>query len=190
MHGHWGHQADPAMAMFMVIPAEEPLAVSTSILDRAEAIGEVRSVLQGFELCLRVRIVIRDVRAAVGLGDLEVDQECSDRLRSHAGAPISVQREGPWGDVFFLESIGDQLLGELGRLSMRDHPADDVAAVDVEDHVQMEAGPFCRTLQWSERPDVVELSSGLSAPNRTCASPRIRLSVSSVAHGKDEIGVT
>src|ERR1019366_7820518 len=44
--------------------------------------------------------------------------------------------------------------------------------------------------QWSERPDVVELFSGLSAPNRTCTFPRIRLSISSVAHSKDEISVT
>jgi hypothetical protein len=44
--------------------------------------------------------------------------------------------------------------------------------------------------EWSERPDVVELSSGLSAPNRTCTFPRIRLSVSSVAHSKNKIGVT
>jgi len=44
--------------------------------------------------------------------------------------------------------------------------------------------------QWSERPGVVELSPGLSAPNRTCTFQRIRLSISSVAHGKDEISVT
>ena len=31
--------------------------------------------------------------------------------------------------------------------------------------------------QWSERPGVVELSPGLSSPNRTCTSQRIRLSI-------------
>jgi hypothetical protein len=44
--------------------------------------------------------------------------------------------------------------------------------------------------EWSERPGVVELFPGLSAPNRTCTLPRIRLSISSVAHSKDEISVT
>ena len=50
--------------------------------------------------------------------------------------------------------------------------------------------PLCFDQEWSERPDVVELSSGLSAPNRTCTFQRIRLSISSVAHSKDKISVT
>ena len=32
--------------------------------------------------------------------------------------------------------------------------------------------PLRFDLEWSERPDVVELFSGLSAPNRTCTLPR------------------
>ena len=94
MDGGRSHQADAAVAVFVVVPVEELLAVSASVLDRAEAIGEVGSVLQGFELRLGVRIVIRDVRAAVGLGDIEVDEERSDGLRSHAGAAIGMEREG------------------------------------------------------------------------------------------------
>ena len=73
MDGGWSHQADAAVAVFMVVPVEEPLAVSAGVFDRAEAIGEVGPVFQSFELRLGVRIVVRDVRAAVGLGDIEVD---------------------------------------------------------------------------------------------------------------------
>ena len=62
------HEADSAVTVFVVVPVEELLAVSASVLNRAETIGEVGSVLQGFELRLGVRIVIRDMRAAVGLG--------------------------------------------------------------------------------------------------------------------------
>ncbi len=47
MHGSRGHPPDPAVAMIMVVPAKELLAVSTSIFDRAEAIREVGPVLQG-----------------------------------------------------------------------------------------------------------------------------------------------
>jgi hypothetical protein len=82
------------------------------------------------------------------------------------------------------------LFGELRGLPMSDHPTDDVAAKNIEDHVQVKARPLGRSLQWSERPGVVELFPGLSAPNRTCTLPRIRLSISSVAHSKDEISVT
>jgi hypothetical protein len=74
---------------------EEQSAVSASVLDRAEALREVRSVFQSFELRLGVWIVIRDVRPAVGLGDLEVDEQRSNALRSHAGAAIGMEREGP-----------------------------------------------------------------------------------------------
>src|SRR6202140_4758650 len=77
--GRW-HQANSAVAVFVVVPVEELLAESASILDRAEAVGEVGSVLQGFELRFGVRIVIRDVRAAVGLGDIAVEGEGGDRL--------------------------------------------------------------------------------------------------------------
>src|ERR1039457_4518390 len=74
------HQADSAVAVFVVVPGEELLAVSAGVLDRAEAIGKVGSVLESFELRLGVRTVIRDVRSAVGLGDVEIDQERGDGL--------------------------------------------------------------------------------------------------------------
>ena len=46
------HQADAGVMMFSVVPGEEGLAVSASIFNRAEALGEVRPVLEGFELRL------------------------------------------------------------------------------------------------------------------------------------------
>jgi hypothetical protein len=72
---------------------------------------------------------------------------------------------------------------------MSDHPPDDVSAENIKNDVQVKARPLGRPLQWSERPGVVELSPGLSAPNRTCTLQRIRLSISSVAQSKDEISV-
>jgi hypothetical protein len=48
MDGGWSHQADAAVAVFMVVPVEEPLAVSAGVFDRTEAIGEVGSVFQSF----------------------------------------------------------------------------------------------------------------------------------------------
>ena len=48
MDGDWSHQADAAVAVFMVVPVEEPLAVSAGVFDRAEAIREVGPVLEGF----------------------------------------------------------------------------------------------------------------------------------------------
>jgi hypothetical protein len=54
-------------------------------------------------------------------------------------------------------------------------PAHHRARVKVEKYCQVEsARPGGK---WSERPGVVELFPGLSSPNRTCTSQRIRLSI-------------
>ena len=65
------------------------------------------------------------MRAAVGLGDIEVDEQRGDGLRSHAGAAIGMEREGPGSDVFLLHGVGDELLGELCGLPMSEQPTDD-----------------------------------------------------------------
>ena len=56
------------MAVFPVVPAKKSLAESPTVLNAAEAIRELRTVLQRAELAFRVGVVIRDVWAAVGLG--------------------------------------------------------------------------------------------------------------------------
>ena len=142
------------------------------------------------QVSLRVGVVIRDVRPAVGLGHIKIDQQLRDRLGAHAGATIGVQGQCAWNDMLLVDGVGDELLGELRGLAVSDHPTDDVAAKNVDRHIQMEACPLGRALEWSERPGVVELFPGLSAPNRTCTFQRIRLSVSSVAHSIDKISVT
>jgi hypothetical protein len=153
-----------------VVPVEELLAVSASVLNRAETIGEVGSVLQGFELRLGVRIVIRDVRAAVGLGDIEVNEERGDGLRSHAGAAIGMEREGSGSDVFLLQGVGDELLSEVRGLPMSEQLTDDVAAVDVEDHVEMEAGPFGRALQFGDIPGPHFVGNGYDGRSRPASA--------------------
>ena len=57
------------------------------------------------ELCLGIRIVIADMRAAMGLGDIQVDQQGRHRLRSHAGAAIRVQGEGTPGAMCCLATL-------------------------------------------------------------------------------------
>jgi hypothetical protein len=61
-----GQQPDPAVTVLEVVPAEEPLAERSGVLDRAEPVREGRVVFEGLELALAVGIVVRDVRAAVG----------------------------------------------------------------------------------------------------------------------------
>src|SRR5450631_514724 len=73
VHVFRGHETDTGMPMHGVVPSEEGLTVSPRILDRAEAVREVRAVLEGLELRFGIRIVVRDVRTAMGFGDIEID---------------------------------------------------------------------------------------------------------------------
>src|SRR6266566_2217377 len=50
VHGVGREQAEAAVVMFGVVPGEEVLAVSTRVLDRAEAVRERRPVLERLEL--------------------------------------------------------------------------------------------------------------------------------------------
>jgi hypothetical protein len=190
VHGVGRHQGDAGVTVLGVVPRKEFSAVRSCIFDRAEASWKVRSVLQSLELRLGIRVVVRDVRAAVSFGDVEIDEQLRDRFGAHAGAAIGVQGQGAGHDVLFIDGVGDKLLGQFRGLAMGDHPTDDVAAKNIENHVQVKARPLGRALEWSERPGVVELFPGLSAPNRTCTFQRIRLSISSVAHSKGKISVT
>lgn len=65
-------RGDAAVVVFVVVPLEEALAMGAGIFERAEAIRELRPVLQGFELAFRERVVIGDRGPAVGLGDAEI----------------------------------------------------------------------------------------------------------------------
>ena len=51
-------------------------------------------------------------------------------------------------DILFVDGIGDELLGELRSLSVSDHPTDDVAAENIENDVQVKAGPLGWSLQF------------------------------------------
>ncbi len=64
------------------------------------------------------------------------------------------------GEMFCLAQVSlDQPCGEAGALAVGDHPADHVAAEDVEDHVQVEVGPLDRALELGDvpGPDLVRL---------------------------------
>src|SRR5437879_6528179 len=76
-----------------VVPGEEDVAVGSGILDRAEALRERRAVLQRLELRLRERVVIRDVRPGMGLGDAEVGQQEADGPGGHRRASVRVDRQ-------------------------------------------------------------------------------------------------
>lgn len=53
-----------------------------------------------------------------------------------------MDRELPLGDVLLLKALLNQSSGVLAVFSVSNHPADDVAAKDVEHHVEIEVVPL------------------------------------------------
>ena len=75
VHRRRGHEADAGVAMLVVVPGEELARMRSGVLEAPEACGELGPVLEGFELRLRERIVVRDPRPREGSRHTEIDQE-------------------------------------------------------------------------------------------------------------------
>ena len=80
VHGMRRHHGDPAVTMHSVVPAEEHLAVRSRMFDRTEARWELRPIFQGFELRLRVRVVVGDMGTTVRFDHVQVHEERRYRL--------------------------------------------------------------------------------------------------------------
>src|SRR3989475_8244900 len=63
-----------------------------------------------------------------------------------------MQRELAALDLLLHATLRDQPLREFGAFPHRDHPAGDVAAEDIQDHVEVEVGPLGRSEQLGDVP--------------------------------------
>jgi hypothetical protein len=77
------------MAMLVVVPVEEGRYPLACVGQTLEAFGRIGPILQGLELRLRKRVVIRGVRVA--LGHPQSLQQLGYRLRRHRSASVSMQ---------------------------------------------------------------------------------------------------
>src|SRR5438046_1681035 len=78
----------------------------------------------------------------MGLGDAEMAEKLSNPDRMHGRSAVGVQGELTRIDALLGAGLGDQALGQRGGLGVCDKPADDVAAEDVEDDVEVEVVPL------------------------------------------------
>jgi len=77
----------------------------------------------------------------VGLAEPQGGQELSHGLRTHRGSAIAVEGQLIANDPLPHHHLKDQPLGKVFAFAVSQHQADDVAAEEVEDHVEVEAGP-------------------------------------------------
>ena len=73
-------EADAGVVVLFVVPAEEVDDEGTGVLDGTEAGREAWPILQGSELTFRVRVVVGDMRAAVGFGNTKIAEQESNRF--------------------------------------------------------------------------------------------------------------
>src|SRR5206468_10413205 len=76
-------KTESGMTVLVVVPGKELLRETSGILKRSKAIRETGPVLQSPEVAFRIRVVIGDMRAAVGLGDPQVGHQKGDGFGCH-----------------------------------------------------------------------------------------------------------
>src|SRR4029453_2758521 len=140
-------KAEAAVAVLMVVPVEEILTERAAVFDRSESLGKPWTVFERFEVRFREGIIVRDVRAAVRLGHAEVGEQERDGLALHRRTAVRMELELTELNAMLRACLGDETLGEGRALMWRERPADDAAAEDVENHVEIEVGP----LSWAQQ---------------------------------------
>src|ERR1019366_10920 len=65
-------QGDSAVMMVVVVPGEEALAKGTCVLDGAESIRKLRSVLESLELAFRIWVLVTPRSASIRATGFEV----------------------------------------------------------------------------------------------------------------------
>ena len=108
-----GQQGDAAVMMFVVVPGKELLAKGPCVFDAGEAVGELRPVLERLELALRERVVVGDVRPAVGLGDPQVASSRATGLEVIDGPRSLWIVRVAGNDALFCARLADQPLGQV-----------------------------------------------------------------------------
>ena len=145
-------QSQAPMVMFVVVPGEERAAEAKAVLLGIETVGELRPVLERFEVALRERIVVGDMRPAVRLGDAQRGQQLSDALGAHRRSAVGVDRQLLGVETLFVAALADQPPGQVGAFASGQQPAHHIAAEYVEHHVQVEVRPFGRAQQLGNVP--------------------------------------
>src|SRR3954453_3015110 len=140
-----GVEPDARMAMVAVIPAEEASAERAAIFNPAKTLREPWPVFERLKLGFGIRIIVGAMRTRVAPGDAQIGHEQRHGLGGHGRAAIGMDGQLVGEDVVLTDGLGDELLSQLGRLTLGQQPARNVAAVDVDDDVEVEIGPFLRT---------------------------------------------
>jgi hypothetical protein len=96
----------------------------------------------------------------MALCDVQFDQQGGHGLGAHGSTSVGVQREHAALHIVARDRIR--------ALSLSEHPAHHVTTVDIQNHVQVEAGPFERPLEFRDvpRPYLIRTPGSNGTANR------------------------
>lgn len=138
--------------MLQVVPAEEIAAKYARLGEVRKRRGKLRLIFRGFEERFDVWVVIADVRAGMALGDAQIGEQERDRLGRHRTTIVGVDRELSRIRALLGDRFSEQNTSQLRAFAISDHPANDVPAVDVDDHVEIVVRPLVRAVQFCDVP--------------------------------------
>ncbi len=87
-------------------------------------------------------VVVEVMRPAMGFGDAGVAEQEGGGLGLHGSAPVGVDGQLSGGHPIVEDSFLDERLEQGRALGVVDTPAHDASGEDVDDHVEVEIGPF------------------------------------------------
>ena len=134
--------ANAAVVMLFVVPVDEACRPSPGSVQLGEPFErELWPILGGAEQRLDEGIVVADPRAGVGGFDAEPMQHREHGCRPQGGAVVAVQHRAHRHDVDALGQGGAprQMRGVFGAVGVMHLEADDLAAVKIEDQIQVSA---------------------------------------------------
>lgn len=85
----------------------------------------------------------------MALGYAEIGEQKRDGLGCHGTAIVGMNDQLRWIDAFLANGFGQQHTRDLRAFTIGDRPANDVAAIDVDDHIEIEIRPLLRAVQVS-----------------------------------------
>ena len=129
------HECDARMTVFGVVPTKKCLAMRPRVLDRPEARRKVGSVLQGLELHLGIRVVVRDVRPAVSLGDVEIVVRVTLTRRATSACATPRRRSRPARRRRRCNSFASRSDLLMSRLSNITYHVGQLIAIQVTSHL-------------------------------------------------------
>ena len=115
---------------------EELAAPLSGVVIVSEATGVARPVLGGLELAFAERIVVAHARSREASFYAQVREQIAEAVRDHRRATVLMDDQLIRLDRPARQDLAEQVTSQAGVLLARDHPADGIAAEQVQDDVQ------------------------------------------------------